>query len=358
VSPPSWVRVSHGNAGGPAYSKGGQGCPALPAERGGRACPALPEDKRGNEPQRTTGRGTAGGGPAHRGETHDDGPGHRTSAPTPRAPHSCAPCCPMCPFEGWSDRAFVQAAGEAEVTLGRGRRGAPAGASTSRSSGTGQGGPPDAPGAPEADLSAMKMRERVAFALKARMTAVPQREALRRSAALFALPVNAALGAHPPVGDGGRGLDGAGRRLAGRQLVLEARDARGGAGLGSALPPGRRLARPPPHQRLHRRRIDGVMAFEKWKAGARDNPVLRPLARPLGWIMGQIRAPLPALTSPAAGARRTWRPRPGPKRGDWRGHARRGDQPPRGGPEGPPPRQRPFPSPVRANSASARLCAA
>ena len=38
-------------------------------------------------------------------------------------------------------------------------------------------------------------------------------------------------------------------------------------------------------------RIENVMAFEKWKAGAKDNPMLRPLARPLGWIMGQIRAP-------------------------------------------------------------------
>jgi ubiquinone biosynthesis protein COQ9 len=142
-----------------------------------------------------------------------------------------------------------------------------------------------------ADLSAMKFRERVAFALKARMAAVPQREALRRSAALFALPVNAALGAHllwetadavwTALGDASRDGNWYSKRATLAAVLASVVLYR----LGDDSPD------------LHRtrafidRRIDGVMAFEKWKAGAKDKPVLRPLARPLGWIMGQIRAP-------------------------------------------------------------------
>jgi hypothetical protein len=39
------------------------------------------------------------------------------------------------------------------------------------------------------------------------------------------------------------------------------------------------------------RRIDDVMAFEAWKRNAGANPLLRPLAAPLGWLMGRVRAP-------------------------------------------------------------------
>lgn len=198
---------------------------------------------------------------------------------------------PHVPFEGWSDRAFVHAAQEAEVTLGEARAAAPRGALDLAVEWHRQGDRAMLRAMGEADLSAMRFRERVAFALKARMAAVPEREALRRSAALFALPVNAALGA---------------------QLLWETADAVWSA-LGDTSRDGNwyskratlaavlasvvlyRLGDDSPD--LHRtrafidRRIDGVMALEKWKAGAKDNPVLRPLARPMGWIMGQIRAP-------------------------------------------------------------------
>ncbi len=198
---------------------------------------------------------------------------------------------PHVPFEGWSDRAFVQAAKEAEVTLGEARAAAPRGALDLAVEWHRQGDRAMLRTLAAADLSAMKFRERVAFALKARMAAVPEREALRRSAALFALPVNAALGAHllwetadaiwTALGDASRDGNWYSKRATLAAVLASTVLYR----LGDDSPD------------LHRtrafvdRRIDGVMAFEKWKAGAKDNPVLRPLARPLGWIMGQIRAP-------------------------------------------------------------------
>ena len=39
------------------------------------------------------------------------------------------------------------------------------------------------------------------------------------------------------------------------------------------------------------RRVDDVMAFERWKARAGANPLLRPLAAPLGRLMAAIPAP-------------------------------------------------------------------
>lgn len=198
---------------------------------------------------------------------------------------------PHVPFEGWSDRAFVRAAREAEVTLAEARASAPRGALDLAVEWHRQGDRAMLRAIRAADLSGMKLRERIAFALRARMAAFPEREALRRSAALFALPGNAALGA---------------------RLLWETADAIWTA-LGDASRDGNwyskratlaavlasvvlfRLGDSPDLRRTGAfidRRIDGVMAFEKWKARAGQDPVLRPLARPLGWIMGQIRAPV------------------------------------------------------------------
>jgi ubiquinone biosynthesis protein COQ9 len=198
---------------------------------------------------------------------------------------------PQVPFDGWSDRAFAQAAREAEVTLAEARAAAPRGALDLAVEWHREGDRLMVQALRNADLTSMKFRERVAFALKARMAALPEREALRRSAALFALPSHAALGARllwetadavwTALGDTSRDGNWYSKRATLAAVLASVVLYR----LGDDSP------------QLHRtrafidRRIDGVMAFEKWKAGARDNPVLRPIARPLGWIMGQIRAP-------------------------------------------------------------------
>ena len=198
---------------------------------------------------------------------------------------------PHVPFDGWSDRAFARAAREAEVTLAEARAAAPRGALDLAVEWHRQGDRAMLRTMRAADLTAMKMRERIAFALRARMRALPEREALRRSASLFALPGNAGLGA---------------------RLLWETADAIWTA-LGDTSRDGNwyskratlaavlasvvlfRLGDSPDLRRTNAfidRRIDDVMAFEKWKARAGQDPVLRPLARPLGWIMGQIRAPV------------------------------------------------------------------
>ncbi len=198
---------------------------------------------------------------------------------------------PHVPQEGWSDRAFEAAAREAEVTLGEARASAPRGAIDLAVEWHRQGDRLMLAALHDADLSSMKMRDRITFALKTRMQALPEREALRRSASLFALPGHAALGARllwetsdaiwTALGDASRDGNWYSKRATLSAVLASVVLYR----LGDDSPD------------LHRtrafidRRIGEVMAFEKWKAGAKDNAVLGPIARPLGWIMGQIRAP-------------------------------------------------------------------
>jgi ubiquinone biosynthesis protein COQ9 len=149
-----------------------------------------------------------------------------------------------------------------------------------------------------ADIQGMRLRERIAFAVKARLAATDDRESLRRSAALFALPVNAALGARllwetadaiwDGLGDASRDGNWYSKRATLAAVVASA-----------AL---YRLSDDSPGLDRTRafvdRRIEEVMAFEKWKAGAAENPALRPLARPLNWIMARIKAPAPPSDLP------------------------------------------------------------
>ncbi len=198
---------------------------------------------------------------------------------------------PHVPFDGWSETAFATAAKETEVTLEEARAAAPRGALDLAVEWHRQGDRLMLRALREGDLSHMRMRDRIGFAIKTRMSALPEREALRRSTALFALPQNAALGARllwetadgiwTALGDASRDGNWYSKRATLAAVLASVVLYR----LGDESPGLERT------RAFIDRRIDGVMAFEKWKAGAKDNPVLRPLVRPLGWIMRQIQAP-------------------------------------------------------------------
>ncbi len=210
---------------------------------------------------------------------------------------------PHVPFDGWSEKSFASAARDAEVTLAEARAAAPRGALDLAVEWHRQGERHMLRALRAADLSQMRMRDRIAFAIKANMAALAEREALRRSTALFALPQNASLGARllwetadaiwTALGDASRDGNWYSKRATLSAVLASVVLYR----LGDESPGLERT-----HAFIDRR-IDGVMAFEKWKAGAKDNPVLRPLARPLGWIMGQIRAPSRPQDLPGG-----WRP--------------------------------------------------
>ncbi len=198
---------------------------------------------------------------------------------------------PHVPEEGWSDRAFEAAAREAEVTLSEARAAAPRGGLDLAAEWHRQADRALARTLKATDLSALRTRDRIGFAIKARTNETADREVLRRSTALFSLPQNAGLGARllwetadliwDALGDTSRDGNWYSKRGTLAAVLASVVLYR----LGDESPGLERT------RAFIDRRIDDVMAFEKWKAGAKDNPVLRHFAGPLGWLMGQIHAP-------------------------------------------------------------------
>jgi len=143
----------------------------------------------------------------------------------------------------------------------------------------------------QADLGDMRFRDKVAYAIRLRLQVIDDKEAVRRGTTLFALPHMAADGAKlvwdtadaiwNALGDTSRDVNWYTKRLTlsgvyssvilfwlGDDSVdLQATDA------------------------FVDRRIDNVMQFEKFKAQARANPLLKPLTGVLGRMTASVKAP-------------------------------------------------------------------
>jgi len=143
----------------------------------------------------------------------------------------------------------------------------------------------------EAELDTLRFRDRVAAAVRYRLEAVEDKEAVRRGATLFALPHHAATGS---------------------RLIWETADAIWTA-LGDTSEDANWYTKratlsavysssvlfwlgddSPEHQATWDfldRRIDDVMQFEKFKASVGKNPLLKPLLAGPAWVMSRIHAP-------------------------------------------------------------------
>ncbi|WP_370159398.1 COQ9 family protein [Limimaricola soesokkakensis] len=101
---------------------------------------------------------------------------------------------PHVAFDGWSEAAFRAAAHETGMTVPQAHALCPRGAIDLAVALHDAGDRAMVEAVRAADLTAMRYRDRVAFALRARIEAVRDKEALRRATALFALPHHAAEG--------------------------------------------------------------------------------------------------------------------------------------------------------------------
>ena len=143
----------------------------------------------------------------------------------------------------------------------------------------------------EADMKDMRFRDKVAHAIRLRIRAIDDKEAVRRGTTLFALPHMAADGAKlvwgtadaiwNALGDTSRDVNWYTKRmtlsavyssvvlfwLGDDSLDAQATDA------------------------FIDRRIDNVMQFEKVKAQAKANPLLKPFAQTLEKLTAPIKAP-------------------------------------------------------------------
>ncbi len=198
---------------------------------------------------------------------------------------------PHVPFDGWSETAFAAAIADAGIAPALARGLCPRGAIDLAIAYHKRGDARMAERLAQADLSAMRFRDRIAAAVRFRLEAADDRELVRRGMTLFALPQYAPDGARliwetcdliwRSLGDTSEDINWYTKRatLSGvyssTVLYWLGDDSEAHAATWAFLD----------------RRIEDVMRFETFKANMRNNPALsKVLKGPLD-ILGRIRAP-------------------------------------------------------------------
>ena len=196
------------------------------------------------------------------------------------------------PFDGWSEISFAAAAADAEVPVGEARALFPRGAIDLAVAFHRRGDRALATQLTQTDLASMRFREKIAWAVKARLDAVEDnKEAVRRGATFFALPMYAADGAKlvwetadtiwAGLGDTSEDLNWYTKRatLSGvysaTVLFWLGDQSEGHSATWAFLD----------------RRIEDVMRIETLKSQVRSNAALKPFAEGLDRLAAMIKAP-------------------------------------------------------------------
>jgi ubiquinone biosynthesis protein COQ9 len=198
---------------------------------------------------------------------------------------------PHVAFDGWSPDTFAAAVADVGADPAHAKTLCPRGAADLAVAYHRRGDAQMVAALASADMSDMRFRDKVAHAVRLRIRAVDDKEAVRRATALFALPHMAPDGAKliwgtadqiwTALGDTSRDVNWYTKRLTlsgvyssvvlfwlgDDSLDLQATDA------------------------FIDRRIDNVMQFEKLKAQAKENPLTKPFANVLGRMTASVKAP-------------------------------------------------------------------
>lgn len=195
-------------------------------------------------------------------------------------------------FDGWSPATLKAAAADVDVGLSEAQEAFPRGGVDLALAFHQRGDAEMVAAIRAADLSDMRFRDRVAFAVRTRLELVEQhREAVRRGSTLFALPIHAADGAKAiwqtadaiwdTLGDPSDDVNWYTKRatLAGvissTVLYWLGDQSEGQAATWDFLD----------------RRIENIMQFEKLKASVNENRFLKPFLAGPNWLLSQIKAP-------------------------------------------------------------------
>ena len=219
-----------------------------------------------------------------------------------------AAALPQVAFDGWSDRTLSQAVEDAGVDPGLSRLAFPRGGIDLALAFHMAKDAQLAADLAAADIGGMRFRDRVAFAILRRLELVSgDREAVRRGAALFALPHHAADGARAiwhtadtiwtALGDDSRDFNWYSKRATLSAVYSSSLL----YWLGDETP-GATATRD-----FVGRRIDNVMQIEGVKARLRQNPVSAAMLKGPQAILDHIRAPSDEVRSAMPGS---WRRRP------------------------------------------------
>ena len=195
------------------------------------------------------------------------------------------------PFDGWSEATFRAAIRDAGIDPAFARAACPRGALDLAVAFHEAGDRAMVRALHMEDLSALRFRDKVARAVRLRLEAAEDKEAVRRGTTLFALPPYAAEGARliwgtadriwDTLGDSSDDFNWYSKRatLAGvyasTVLYWLGDESEGAEATWAFLD----------------RRIGDVMQFEKVKAQVQDNPVLRRAFAGPAWVLGQVKPP-------------------------------------------------------------------
>ncbi len=194
-------------------------------------------------------------------------------------------------FDGWSEAAFNAACEDVGISADEARALFPKGPLGVAAAFHERGDHDMLAALDVADLNAMRIREKVAFAVRSRIEVISHKDAVRRGVALFSLPHNAAVGAQliwgtadaiwNALGDPSRDGNWYSKRaiLSGvySSVVLFwlGDDSEGNAATWAFLD----------------RRIDDVMRIEEMKSNLRASPLTKGLMAGVDGLFGAIKAP-------------------------------------------------------------------
>lgn len=207
---------------------------------------------------------------------------------------------PHVAFDGWSDASFKAASEDVQMDLAEAKTLAPRGALDLAVAYHRRGDAAMVAKLSETDLNGLRFRDKVATALRVRLSVMEDREAVRRASTLFSLPIHASEGAKlvwetadhiwTTLGDESQDGNWYSKRaiLSGvwgaTVLYWLGDDSTGFTDTHSFVD----------------RRIEDVMRFEKLKGQLKDNPLTKPFMQMQDAVMGRLKAPAPRDDVPGA----------------------------------------------------------
>ena len=194
------------------------------------------------------------------------------------------------PFDGWSETTFRAAAAESDVEMAMARAVCPRGAVDLALAYHARG---DAAMVARlrSDELPERFSEKIAAAVRSRIEAVTDKEAVRRGTTLFALPMYAADGAKAIWGTADKIWDTLGDTSDDVNWYTKRATLAGVYSATVLYWLGDDSIDTQATWAFLDRRIDDVMQIEKVKAQVRDNKVLSGLLAGPNWLLGQIKAP-------------------------------------------------------------------
>ncbi|GAB5435298.1 COQ9 family protein [Falsiruegeria mediterranea] len=196
------------------------------------------------------------------------------------------------PFDGWTEATFAAAVADADMDRTLARAVYPRGALDLALAYHARGDAQMVERMQSEDMSELRFSEKVAAAVRFRLEASDDKEAVRRGTTLFALPAYAADGAKAIWGTCDLIWDTLGDTSQDANWYTKRATL-------SAVYSSTVLFWLGDDSSDHHatwefldRRIDNVMQFEKFKAQVNKNPLFKPLLAGPNWLMSQIKAPV------------------------------------------------------------------